>query len=467
MNQGSLFRGAWPYRTMLAVLVLAPLPYGGNRPLAWSLLAAVMGLCLVGWAIDAGRNRRLLFWPSGFGIVVGLMALVLAWIVAGLVPGAFWADHTWDQARVALGRPVIASGSIEPDAGWDNLIRLSSYVGMFWLAMQYGRKPDRALEVLRTVGVSGSVYAIYGLFTYADDRYVLPWMREYAALREISGPFVNRNHFATFEGLACFANLGLALSAFRQRWNNAGYLHSKVLRVLSSITNRSALYLLCASACLMALLQSHSRMGFLAFVVALGTGTVLLALIGMLSSARRSVAGIALCMLAFFYLSGSATLERLSATGAVDRGPIFDMSMNALARRPWTGFGYGAFAPALQQVRIGGFRPSYNITEAHNVYLQLAVELGIPAALALVAVVASLIGYCVWGAFHRRRDRIFPVVAVSAGTLVGVHGLVDFSVQIPAVALVFSALLGLGVAQSWSNRAYFETTPSERKAKFA
>jgi hypothetical protein len=40
-------------------------------------------------------------------------------------------------------------------------------------------------------------------------------------------------------------------------------------------------------------------------------------------------------------------------------------------------------------------------------------------------------------------------LAVSAAVLLGSNALFDFSVQIPAVAITFAALLGMGCAQSF------------------
>jgi hypothetical protein len=41
---------------------------------------------------------------------------------------------------------------------------------------------------------------------------------------------------------------------------------------------------------------------------------------------------------------------------------------------------------------------------------------------------------------------------MSTTGLVGVHAFVDFSLQIQAVALAWTALLAAGLAQSWSSR---------------
>ncbi len=70
------------------------------------------------------------------------------------------------------------------------------------------------------------------------------------------------------------------------------------------------------------------------------------------------------------------------------------------------------------------------------------------ATLLLYAGPALLFGYCLRGLFVRRRDQVYPLAAVGATLLVALHALVDFSLQIPAVAVTYAALFGLGVAQA-------------------
>ena len=70
----------------------------------------------------------------------------------------------------------------------------------------------------------------------------------------------------------------------------------------------------------------------------------------------------------------------------------------------------------------------------------------------LIGCVALLVFRCVRAALRRQENAIVPQVAASAACLVAVHSLVDFSLQIQAVALTFVALLGAGLAQLESSR---------------
>jgi hypothetical protein len=46
-------------------------------------------------------------------------------------------------------------------------------------------------------------------------------------------------------------------------------------------------------------------------------------------------------------------------------------------------------------------------------------------------------------------ERRFPGIAAAAALLLAVHSLIDFPVQMPAIAITFAALAGLGLAQSF------------------
>ena len=52
----------------------------------------------------------------------------------------------------------------------------------------------------------------------------------------------------------------------------------------------------------------------------------------------------------------------------------------------------------------------------------------------------------------RRENELIPCVAAGIAFLIGVDSLVNFSVQLEAIGVTFMAVLGAGVAQSYSSR---------------
>jgi O-antigen ligase len=93
---------------------------------------------------------------------------------------------------------------------------------------------------------------------------------------------------------------------------------------------------------------------------------------------------------------------------------------------------------------------------AHNTYLEVFQGLGLVFGAMLIAVVVMLVWRCVKGALTRQRNETVPCVAASVAFLLGLHTLLDFSLQMQAIAITFMALLGAGVAQSESSRVALE-----------
>jgi O-antigen ligase len=200
---------------------------------------------------------------------------------------------------------------------------------------------------------------------------------------------------------------------------------------------------------LSASLLTASRGGFLSLAVALA---VVLLLVVLITRPRVAVGASAVLAAAaigavLVWLSGSTLLERLDQGQDAARLPIYQDTFDMIAARPWTGHGYGTYEQSfkLYQDRSAG---PFLVDKAHNSYLEHLSELGIPATVLLYLGPFILFLFCLRGVFVRRKDKIFPLLAASATVLVAVHALVDFSLQIPAVAVAYAVILGMGVAQS-------------------
>lgn len=442
------------FRAFGWLMLLAPMFFGGNRPFFWHAIALTTALLCLSMLrkIARGEVRSIEYaWQLLPALIIAI--IIVAWIVATIVPGMPGGNPLWDKANAALGIHRSGTISIYPAGTLEALVRLSSYLGAFWLALQFSRQSDRAVVLLRWIGLSGAALSLYGIINFSLGNRDLLFQARYAGVGDVTGTFVNRNHFATYAGLCALANAALAFIGFRKRWVDVAYLPSSLVRALSAFAGNPAAYFLAASICVMGLFQSHSRMGMVSFIIALLVAVSLLAALGYFRADRRLAAVVIGLLFFYLYVSGLTTLDRFSGSEDSQRWPLFQTCLDAIARFPWTGHGYGSFAHAFEAYRAADFAIGTNVTEAHNIYLELAFELGIPATILAVGAVLWLVCFCNVGAFRRRRERIFPVLAVSASVLVAIHSLADFSLQLPGVALIYAALLGIGCAQSWSQRA--------------
>jgi O-antigen ligase len=111
--------------------------------------------------------------------------------------------------------------------------------------------------------------------------------------------------------------------------------------------------------------------------------------------------------------------------------------------------------------RDGSITGSGTWSQAHNTYLEALQGLGIVFGSLFIALIGLLVLRCFRGALTRRGNATVPLVAAAAAVLVGAHALVDFSVQIQAVALTVAALLGAGLAQAKGSRVSLDDGPLE------
>ncbi|MEP2419924.1 MAG: O-antigen ligase family protein, partial [Marinomonas sp.] len=151
-------------------------------------------------------------------------------------------------------------------------------------------------------------------------------------------------------------------------------------------------------------------------------------------------------------VAGTQLSDRLSEQSvdidADGRLNIYLLTLEAIGTAPWTGVGAGAYQDAIAAYKSDTFLHSIAVTKAHNTYLENALELGIPAALCLLAAITLLARETLTGIARRRRGIYLPATGTAASVLVGVHALVDFSLQIPAVTILYAVILGAAVAQS-------------------
>ncbi|MEE4173827.1 MAG: O-antigen ligase family protein [Xanthomonadales bacterium] len=441
------------------LLVLAPLPLGSNREWSWTLLSVGLGVLGLGWGVIAlaTPGRVSLDLPRGLPL---LFAAVLAWAAVQALTNTppAWHHPLWALNGELLGDRMagLSAVSLAPDDGWTALMRLLGYGLAFFLAFQLCRDVRRARWLFRVLAGVGFAVAVYGLVRYfgGTDNFLGFWTLEQTG--SVHGTFVNRNHFATWLGLCLLCLVALFHEALAVKRRNPAYRLPVQREVrLEQFLARAWPYL--AGLILMtgALILTHSRGGFLATLA--GGAVLLLALnhrqpIGSLRTRAVLFATLAFTI-ATFFITSSILLERFdqSTAGMDGRLQAFELTTEGIEDNPLMGFGYGTYADSFRLYRSEQLDGYYH--RAHNTYLENLFELGWPAALALFACVAWIGWICLRGTRHRGRHWVYPATGLAATVLIATHALVDFSVQIPAIALTYTALSGAACAQAFSSRA--------------
>lgn len=440
------------WRVLLLVVIVAPVPFGGFRPWAWSAIGLVMALAGAAWMALLLCRQMKLFWRASFAAPAVALAAVAGWIVMqGYWPATGAAAHPiWQMAGQTLGVPLAGHISATPAAGAVQLLRLLTAAMAFWLFLQFCRERAHALQFLHWFGIASAVYALYGLVNLiAGNRYLL-FYRRWAYLEDVTGTFVNRNTYATFAGLGLLVLSTLFTDTYRRRLRESDPTLSPLGRRQAALAGWPALYLTGAVVVAMALLQSHSRMGLVASVSGFAALLLLLRASG---SIRGWVPIVVAAGLGIFVYgaSGSGVEERIASAGGSDRAALIATTRRAIDSSPLLGSGYGSFPDVFPMYRDTTLPAPATYEMAHNTYLELPMELGVPATVALILAVGWMAVVALTGVFRRERDRSLPALAVAATVLIAVHALLDFSVQITAVQLTYMALLAMGVAQAFAS----------------
>jgi O-antigen ligase len=384
---------------VVAVIALAPLPLGSNRPLFWLLWAALLGLLGLAYGIAAlfgtAPSLRLPL-PETL-----LLAAIATWLgLQLLLPGL--------PLTLTDGTSVTSPHlTLDPGSTLLSILVLATYAVFFLLASQAASDPALARRMLIAIFAITVAYAIYGLVTVGADK---PFYRGYA-----TATFVNRNSFATF--LAAGAAIGAALLAARPPWPQLALIAIGLAFLLA------------------ALFATGSRAGLVAGLVGIAVALLFTAPTSLRLTLLALVAVLAI-------LFGAGLADRLLLAGAEGRPALYAQVWHAILTRPFTGYGGGSFAavfPAFQHAPLDG---GFVWDHAHSSYLTAWFELGLIAGSLLLFLLALLVRRA-WTASADPARCTTAIAALAVATVFALHALVDFSAEIMADAMLLLAVLAL------------------------
>lgn len=302
-------------------------------------------------------------------------------------------------------------------------------VGLFW----------RRLDATLIAGawlLAAAVSAAIGLVQYFGLAPALsPWISQTGA-GEAFANLRQRNQFATLTSIGLLALIALqARQAARPRLPGWAYAAMALLALGNAASSsRTGLlqWLLIAALTAAWALRGQRRLGLLALQALLAYGLAVLALPWLLNLATG--------------LSSAGLLGRLAdAPGCASRRVLWSNVLTLIAQKPWLGWGWGELDYAHFMTLYPGPRFCEILDNAHNLPLHVAVELGIPAALALC-------GAIVWGVWRGQPWReADPARQLAWGVLavIGLHSLLEY----PLWYGPFQLACGLSVGLLWARAA--------------
>lgn len=451
----------------VVALVWLPLPLGSNRPWALALFAALVWLLLAAAGLlriaapAASSSSRQGEPPArvswGAHLVLALMVAFTAWCSLQLSPWGYTEDA--HETRMYV-------------------LRCVGYVGAFWLVQLLVTSDRRRLVLLGGLLGAGVIQAMIAMVLFsAGSRYEMMGFDFVQGMRA-TGTFTGPDALASYLLTALSAGLGLMLTQMGRSHAPSKGRHQRTRTAMEFMMSTKMLVRILLILLVIALVLTRSRMGNAAFFLSLFLvgGWVMLR-----SPKLRRPAAILVASLLVIdtivigqWVGLSKVIDRMQATemsleaeaasaaeqsssdalmaprhlvrkeeSLIERTrPVRD-ALQMLHERPWTGFGGGAFYTAFPRYKQESLKLPYN--HAHNDYVEIAADTGVPGLALLALVVLLTLGRVIQLIDDRQPSHVRgTAIGVGMGLICALlHATVDLNLQINATAMALTVLLAV------------------------
>jgi len=420
--------------------LLACLLLGGSGQGIWANMALqLLGLALIGWAAlitpaePAPREERQLFWLILLALTVILVQLIP-------LPPDIW-ERLGPRGVIAegyriLGMPVPSMPlSVAPYETISSLLSLIPPLAMLAALLRIGCRPLVLVLALVTGTFAGILLG--ALQVSSPDPSTSPWyLYEETNFGVATGFFANANHMAdllviTLPFLAAVLARAGRSGRNVQRYSAAVALVAGATLVIAvgiALNGSLAGYGLAVPVLMAsAMIMLPRRSGALRWMPAL-SAILLIVTVGWLATTP---------------LSSESALRSNAQTSVQSREEILRTSVKAAADFMPLGSGIGSFQRVYALYEDHDrLDPTTYVNHAHNDYVELALETGVPG-LILLSLFLGWWARAAWQAWRPADRDPYARAASVASAAILVHSLVDFPLRTAAIGACFAMCLSL------------------------
>ncbi len=386
-----------------SILIFSPIPYGSVEDLWKFLLTSAIGLTGILLIIKIILNKNT-------GVISHKSLNILYVIICAVLITALFSPRSYSAFRSWI---FFAGMGLLP-----------------FIIINIFDTREKLKKLIFVLLFSGLIFSIYGLIdvilsaTTPGEHFRLTF----------TSTFYNHNHFAGF--LECILPFAISGIIFNKEKHEG----------------KSLKFILLSTILFAALLLTFSRGGIISFVIAL-----LIAVVIYLNNFKIFLPTLVISSI-ILYLTFSLksilgkifSFEQITLSGH-SRMLLWKSGLMSILDKPLLGWGPGNFGIAYLKHRdsIDGI-----VNYAHNDFIQVFVELGIPTGIAFISLI---IWVFVSGirAIRMRHNPFYYYLGTSATFAlisIALHEFVDFNLYIPANALYFSTVFSIFILATFAER---------------
>jgi O-antigen ligase len=438
---------------LLLTLGLSVIPYASVRPFFWALWALVLGGMMLWYlAVLHVKDYKLRRPFSSFRLLSIPFVAVAGWMAVQLLPlGHVTGLYTF---TTQTGREIQSTTlSISPSDSFLALLRWLTYGAIFFLVSQVAVRKGRARYMLwgfLTIIVLQAFYAFIALYYLGDGLLVADKTKYFG---DAIGTFINRNSLATYLAFGAVIATALSIpSTTPERYRDHGSARKRSPRRAGGFATQNLYAIASLAIIFAALMATHSRMGAFAAL-----GGILTTLLIRLQTNRLRLIAVLLVVIASgigFVIYGEGLLDRLFrvSSDTVWRFHLYDQVWQMIADRPLLGFGADNFAQAFPLYHASPVPTGLTFYKSHSTYLANWLELGVVFGTLPVLIVGTCLACLLKRVFVQNDRRTETCVAIGVIVVGALHSIFDFSLEIEAVTMLFTALVALGTTDALETR---------------
>ncbi len=474
---------------LLIILVATPWMFGGYDPKYVHFACIGISAILLLWAL-----RQILGWKLQLHRCLVSVLLLLFFLVSSLgllsMPRSTLSWLSPEAVRLydlllpaqretpAIEPPLDelpyqpgTTLSLYPGATQMVLLEYLAAMMLFLLARHALASPARLQRLAYALLINGCLLSIFALIQkvrspgYSIYGFEVPG--------DPFGPFINRNHFASYVNFSVFLGMGLFLTSLKTRVGEYRRTISGQKIPVSYSTGsfsdilqhpQAVWVLIPLAVCVTAILASLSRGGILALTVGMGLALLVWR---KRQGTQNILALLAIPLVALgilLWYGATPTLERIEQehTATEGRFGIWQAGWEAFTRFPLLGTGLGTFGIVEPMFRPGSASQTMYHIHAHNEYVEALVEGGIIRLLLTLGLI-TLVLRAGWHGTLSKSSTIEPAMLLGAWAAcitLAVQSFGEFGIHLPAVAATVAVTAGYLVALAARSKSSSSDDPS-------